>query len=359
MQNKNEAAPRAEATPKAETTPRAEATPRAETSPQVETDVTTVNVTTVGTETVEDSIFTSGLLTTENEARLSFKIGGVIDRIFVREGQYVKKGQLLATLKPDEINDQLQQADLALEKAQRDYSRTSNLYKDSVATLEQLQNAQTALELAKRSVETIAFNQQYASIKATSDGFVVAKMANAGEVAAAGAPVLSMDETGAEKDWVLRVGVTDAQWSSVYPGQKTVVRLDAFGDKAFQGSVLKKSRSIDPGNGSFQTDIRIDFNGVTPAEGMFGKATLLSARPDEALTLPYEALIQINGDKAFVYAPQQDGSLKKKEVVIQSFDAREVILKSGLQAGEQVVVSNNAFLNEHSRVAIAPSDNQK
>jgi len=319
-------------------------------------EVTAVKVITVGSQSVEDSIYTSGLIATENEARLSFKIGGVVDRILVEEGQFVKQGQLLATLKPTEINSQLEQASLALDKAQRDYSRASNLYKDSVATLEQLQNSQTALELAKRSVETTAFNQQYAFIKAPADGFIISRIGNSGEIVAAGTAVLSMGETGVEKGWVLRVGVTDAEWSSIYAGQKAIVRLDAFSDRVFTGAVYKKSRSVDQGSGTFLVDIRINFSRETPAAGMFGKAALLSDRPAEVNTIPYEALVQISGNRAFVYAPQQDGSLKKKEVVIQSFNAREVIIRSGLQAGEQVVVSNNAFLNEHSRVAIASTD---
>jgi RND family efflux transporter MFP subunit len=317
------------------------------------TEVTTVNVVTVGRQSLEDSIYTSGLIATPAEARLSFKIGGVIDRLFVEEGQFVKKGQLLATLKPTEINSQMEQATLSLAKAQRDYTRASNLYRDSVATLEQLQNAQTSLELARQTAETISFNQQYAYIKAPVDGFIVSKMGNGGEVVSAGMPVLSMDETGVEKGWVLRVGVTDAEWSSIYPGQKAIVRLDAFGDKIFAGAVSRKSRSVEQGSGSFQIDVSLNFNQETPAAGMFGKAVILSGKSGEVNTIPYEALIQISGDKAFVYTPQQDGTLIKKEIVIQAFNTKEVIVRSGLRAGEKVVVSNNAFLNEHSKVAIA------
>jgi multidrug efflux pump subunit AcrA (membrane-fusion protein) len=87
-------------------------------------------------------ITASGLLSTENEARLSFKISGIIEKIFVKEGDRVRKGQLLATLKSTEIASQVQQVQLTVEKAQRDYQRANNLYKDSVVTLEQLQNAE-------------------------------------------------------------------------------------------------------------------------------------------------------------------------------------------------------------------------
>src|SRR5579859_1674471 len=86
-----------------------------------ETNLIPVKVVSVSTEPASDSILATGLITTEDEARLSFKIGGVIDRIYVKEGQFVKKGELLASLKFTEINAQLDQANLSLDKAQRDY----------------------------------------------------------------------------------------------------------------------------------------------------------------------------------------------------------------------------------------------
>ena len=77
----------------------------------------------------------SGTLSTESQARLSFKIGGVIDRNLVKEGERVRHGQLLATLKSTEISAQVNQVRLQVEKAKRDFNRVQNLYRDSVATL--------------------------------------------------------------------------------------------------------------------------------------------------------------------------------------------------------------------------------
>jgi len=328
-----------------------------------EMNVIAVKVASVRLESVMDSIRTTGLVTTENEANLSFKIGGVIDRIYVNEGQTVTQGELLASLKVTEINAQLDLASLALDKAQRDYTRASNLYRDSVGTLEQLQNAKTAQDIARQSEDAVSFNHQYAYIKAAAGGFVSSKRANEGEVVAPGAPVLMINETGGNKDWVLRVGVSDAEWSAVYPGQKATIRLDAFPGESFAGRVYRKSQAADPASGSFQVDIRIDArqgrpgatgsDNVVLAAGMFGKAVLVPEKAVSENTIPYEALIQISGNNAFVYTPGPDGSLKKVDVVIKSFNERNVIIESGLSGGDQVVVSNNAFLNEKSKIAIA------
>ncbi|HTF30296.1 MAG TPA: efflux RND transporter periplasmic adaptor subunit, partial [Flavitalea sp.] len=156
-----------------------------------------------------NEVVATGLLTTENEARLSFKIGGVIDRILVNEGEFIRKGQLLATLKTAEINSQLEQARLGFIKAKRDYDRATNLYNDSVATLEQLQNAKTALDIAEQAVDQVSFNNKFASIVAPADGFVTKKNSNAGEVVGPGAPVLAISESNSQSNWLLKVGVSD------------------------------------------------------------------------------------------------------------------------------------------------------
>ncbi|MGY0039503.1 biotin/lipoyl-binding protein [Pedobacter sp. NJ-S-72] len=78
------------------------------------------------------TIAVSGQFTTDDEVLLSFKTGGIINSLLVKEGDAVKKGQLLATLNLTEINAQVQQTQLSYEKAKRDYQRTKNLYSDSV-----------------------------------------------------------------------------------------------------------------------------------------------------------------------------------------------------------------------------------
>ena len=80
-----------------------------------------VNIAAIDTVNNTNMIVASGLISTEDEARLSFKIGGVIEKILVEEGQQIRKGQLLASLNSTEIDAQTKQAELGLAKAKRDY----------------------------------------------------------------------------------------------------------------------------------------------------------------------------------------------------------------------------------------------
>lgn len=134
-------------------------------------------------------IHASGFLTSDSEQRLAFKIGGIIKKILVKEGDVVKKGQLLAVLDQTEINAQVALAQQGLQKAERDLARVDGLYKDSSATLELLQNATTGRDVAKENLEIAVFNQKYAEIRANENGKVIKKMMNEGEIIGPGMPV--------------------------------------------------------------------------------------------------------------------------------------------------------------------------
>ena len=133
----------------------------------------------------------SGLIASNAEARLSFKIGGIVARIYVKEGDHVSRGQLLATLDLTEIDAQVQQATQNVEKSTRDEDRLKNLYKDTVASLEQVQNIHTQVSVATEALRIAQFNRQYAQIRAAADGTILQKFMNEGEYALPPAPPYS------------------------------------------------------------------------------------------------------------------------------------------------------------------------
>jgi multidrug efflux system membrane fusion protein len=147
------------------------------------------------------TILATGMLASDTEARLAFKTGGIIRKVFADEGDRVQKGQLLAQLQLTEIQAQVTQAEYGVEKSRRDLERVQNLYRDSAATLEQVQNLNTVFDMAKQNLEIARFNLQYSEIRAPQAGVIIKKMASEGELAAPGMPVLVMNGTG-PANWI-------------------------------------------------------------------------------------------------------------------------------------------------------------
>lgn len=317
-----------------------------------EPDIIPVKVATIAALEIPGHISATGLVSTEDEAKYSFKIGGVISRIFVEEGQFFKKGQLLATLNSTEISAGLSQSSLGVEKAQRDYARAVNLYKDSVFTLEQLQNTKTALDVASKSRDAVAFNERYSKIYAATDGFVSKKIANEGEVIAPGMPVLLVNSTEQHDSYTLKVGVTDREWAVIRSGQKAKVTLDGYEGQQFDAVVFRKSQAADSQLGSFQIELKLNSNGTKPAVGMFGKAIIATGQGENVMAIPYGSLVEADGNKGFVFTTIGPDRVKKVPVTIAKFDNQEVYLKNKPDGVDQIVVSNSAYLNEESIIKI-------
>lgn len=296
-------------------------------------------------------VLTSGQLTTDDETILSFKTGGVVHLVKAEEGDRIRKGQLLASLDLTEINTTVAQARLGFEKAQRDYLRTQNLYRDSVATLEQLQNAQTALNLAREQADAVAFNKSHSEIYAPTDGYVLRKFVNPGYVISPGDPILMTNGAG-KGNWILKVGVSDKQWASIKIKDKAEIRIDAIPNKVFQGEVIRKSGTSDPGTGAFAVEVRLQSTDVKLASGMFGSAKIHSTEVSSAWALPYEAVLDANDDTGYVFITEDNRKAKRCKVTIESFDSEKIYISRGLENAKAVIVSGSAYLTENSPIYI-------
>jgi RND family efflux transporter MFP subunit len=294
----------------------------------------------------------SGMVASDSEAYLSFKTGGVISQIYVDEGQSITKGQLLASLDLTEIDAQVTQAKNGMEKAQRDLDRVKHLYADSAATLEQLQNATTAYDVAKQSYTIAQFNQQFSVIKAPVTGKVVRKLKNTGEVIGAGMPVFYVNGSG-KNDWVVRMGVSDKDWARLQLGDKAQVTMDAYPDVTFTGKVSNIAEAADPQNGLYQIEVKIEPQGHNLSMGLFAKVSIQSSHKTSLFAVPIEAIAEGNGKEAYVFLASADGqSASKQSVKIAFLDNTKAYVLQGLEPGQQVITAGSPYLTDKAPIEI-------
>ncbi|WP_254070865.1 efflux RND transporter periplasmic adaptor subunit [Pedobacter sp. L105] len=322
---------------------------------QIDAAVIPVKIMELKKENSNSTMAVSGQFTTDDEVMLSFKTGGIISSLAVKEGDAVKKGQLLATLNPTEINAQVQQAQLSLEKAKRDYQRTQNLYKDSVATLEQLQNGKTSLQQAQQLLSMVSFNRQYSEIRAPKDGYILKKLANPGQQIAAGTAVLQTNGAASGK-WMLRVGISDREWSMLQLNDHAVIQTTALPGQLLDGVVSRKAEGIDAVTGTFTADITL--TGKKPqaiAAGMFGKATITpthNSHTEGNWQIPYEALLDGDGTIGYVFVTDDNKRAHKVKVTVAGIDKNTVTITDGLGQSRALIISGSAYLTDNSAITI-------
>jgi len=315
-------------------------------------DTVPVKVMLLKVEDASHAIAASGQFTTNDETFLSFKNGGIINRILVKEGDAVHQGQLLATVNQTEISAQVQQVNLAYQKAERDYSRANKLYQDSVATLEQMQNAKTALQVAKQQLNAIKFNQSYSEIRATSSGYVLKKLANDGQVVGPGTPILQINGAKQSK-WILKVGLSDTQWAALKIGDGASITTDALPNQTLNAKVSRKAEGIDPQSGTFGVELSLSEVKVQGlAAGLFGKATIIPTKTSSGYTIPYDALLDGGENEGYVFITNDNKTAQKVKVQLGAIQNDKISITGGLENATGLIVSGSAYLTDGSKIKV-------
>lgn len=300
------------------------------------------------------TVSASGLFTTDDETLLSFKTGGVISRVFVNQGDRVRKGQLLASLNLTEVDAGAAQARLGKEKAERDYQRAYTLYRDSVATLEQLQNARTALDLASQQFKSASFNRNYSEIRAPKDGYVLQRLANDGQVVGPGTPVLQVNGAGGVS-WQIKVGVSDRQWAQIKPGDAANVETDVLPGQSLPAKVFKKAEGVDPASGTFTVFLKLENPAPSArfASGMFARTTIYpSADKNASWSVPYDAVLDGDAGEGYVFVTDDGKVARRQKVSIASISRSEVLVSGGLENARYLIVSGSPYLDNGSKITI-------
>jgi RND family efflux transporter MFP subunit len=295
-------------------------------------------------------IDTNGIVATKHEMRLSFKLGGVVRRIHVQEGESVRQGQRLAEIELTEVNAQVEQARQLAEKAARDLSRGENLYADQVISLEQLQDLRTQAAMAEAQFRTARFNQGYSVITAPRDGIVLRKLVEERELVPAGAPVLLFGES--DRGFVVRAALADREIVNVKLGDRGEIRMDAFPGQAMSGTVVEVASAADPKSGMFPVEVKFDSPPPRLVSGLVARLRLAPQVSGTPLTyVPMGALVEGSGDRASVFVISH-GKAVKRDVRVAFITADSIALESGVISGETVITDGALFLENGEPVEV-------
>jgi RND family efflux transporter MFP subunit len=272
-------------------------------------------------------------------------VGGIVAEVTVRVGDRVKQGRVLARLRLDEIDAQVVRARVALEKDQRDLARVEKLRDDNVATLENLQDASTAVEAAKAALKIAEFTRDHAVITAPSDGRILRRLAEPDEMTEAGHTILifASDEDG----WIVRAGIAGSDVLRLQIGDDADVVVDGAATSTFKARITQISEAVEAATRTTEVELSLDSVPEGARSGLVVR-TVIKPRPvAERPVVPASALIEGTGDKACLFLVGTNGSLAKRvEVEMAGIDGQRVFLKTSLPRDASVVVSGAEYLRD-------------
>lgn len=299
----------------------------------------------------EPSIVLTGVLGAREEIPLGFKIGGVVARVVADAGDRVQEGQLLAALSLTEIEAQVSSAREGRDKAKRDLARAEVLYADSIVTLSQIQDARSGLEVAEAQLRAAEFNRRYAEVRAPGSGVILRRMVDPGQLLGPGTPVflLRVERSGI----VLRAGAADRDAVRIEEGMPATLHFDALAGRSFAGRVSRVGVAAAPMTGTYEIEIAVLDPPRPLASGLIGRAELRPSSATPVLTIPTDALLEVDGRAATVFVLAGDGSrVRRQGVEVLWLDNGIAAISGGMDSTARVIVAGATRLSDSTRVQV-------
>ncbi len=292
-----------------------------------------------------------GRLEANDEATLAFTTAGVVSDISVDIGDRVRSGQVLARLDSTVLDANAREANEQLAQAKRDLERAEGLVARQLVARQQLDDAKTALEVAEARLRAARFGQRFGQVVAATEGRVLARLVEPGEVVAAGQPVLRVSGDGS--GWILPVTLADRDGLRVRPGSPAEVRFDALPDLTLPAVVERVAGEASATSGGIVVELAIAGQPSLLRSGLVGKARIALAGDDAGLRIPASALLDADTEGAEVFVVEA-GRAQRRTLRLGDVRADGVAVLEGLQADDPVVVGGAAFLVDGAPVTTVP-----
>lgn len=306
--------------------------------------VSGVTVKSVSQERLPELYETTGTVKSKTTSVVSAKIMGVINQITVKEGDFVKKGDVIISLDDSDIALRVKSASKALDVARQNKSlaettlaRYQSLYDEKALSGQELDQMKTQRNIASLEYERAeAMFQEanvhlgYTKITAPITGIVSSKKADVGSMAMPGQPLLVIEGTDS---YQVEASVDESLFKQIKIGHPVTMSIDALG-KDISATITEIVPSIEPSSRSFIVKIATQSTGIKP--GQFVRVKIPIGSKDVIL-VPSKAIAQ-KGQLTGVYAIGDKNIITYRLVKLGKSIGSNVEVLSGLKPGEKIIV---------------------
>ena len=259
---------------------------------------------------------------------ITAQAGGRLKQLLVKVGDRVGAGQAVARMEAT----QAAQAQIQLADAKTNFARMDELYKVGGVSKAQWEQAKSAVDQAKLAYGNAAENTV---LRSPISGFVTAKNYDNGDMTSPQLPVVVIQQIAPVK---AVIGVSEQYYSYLKKGAAATLSVDALGEETFSGVVTNIFPTLDPVTHTVSTEIEVANKDLKLRPGMYARV-YLDFGTKEALTVPDKAIVRQAGSGArYVYVFSGGKAVYRAvELGQQQGDLYEVV--SGLNAGDQVIIS--------------------
>ena len=314
-----------------------------------------------------------------NQVDLRPQVSGFISGVHFKDGDRVRKGQLLYSIDAQLYAANYQQAvaglqvqEANLNKAQKDANRFHELDKNDAVAKQLVDNADAALEVARKqadasraNIQAVQTNVRYTKVYAPFDGVIGISAVKTGAAVSAGQTLLNT--VSSDKELAVDFNVDQKEifrfttLMNAKPATADSTFTLAFGTDVypFPGKISLLDRTVNPQTGTIKARLIFPNNKKLLIAGMNGTVRIKNSGAMQSILIPYKAVTEQLGE-FFVYVPNDSNKVSQRKIVLGKQIGTNVIVKEGLKDGEKVVVQGvqnlreGAFINTGAAAGAIP-----
>lgn len=303
--------------------------------PNKEEKIKTVSVTPVITQNFQHFVEATGRLEAENNVFVSPQTGGALTKVFVKIGDYVTKGQKIATIDNSILRNSMQEVEIQLETAKTIFERQKNLWDQKIGTEVQYIQAKSAVESLERRINTLKSQDVLNVVVAPISGVVDEVRLKAGEIAAPGVGILRIVNFS---DLKVVANVPDTYAGTIAKGDLVKIKFPDL-QKEITAKLSYVSQTINQVSRTFTVEAKVPMTDKSFKPNLTALVTINDQSTGGAIVIP-QNYIQNTEQGSIVYIAETEGNKKIARAKIVktglSYDGK-IEIKSGLAVGDALI----------------------
>lgn len=328
---------------------------------QEDPDFLAKKVTLVTTSPIERSNFEhfveiQGSVEADDLVDVTSEMSGRIISLKVKEGDAVRRGQLVAELDLEAMKKQIAELQTSLDLANTVYERQKRLWDQNIGSEIQYLEAKNNKERLEKSLETLQFNLDKAKVYAPMSGVVENEILQVGELASPGMPIVQILNTSRLQ---VKASVPENYLKDLNAGQQVKVSVPAL-EWETEARVSQIGRVIDPANRTFEIEVQLSGSQQKLKPNLLAYVYFKDHQEDDVVTIPLDRVQDEVGGKKYVFVVDHSGENPKAHKVYvetgRTNSEGEIVITSGLKGDEELIMEGARGLVDQDLIEITKAN---
>lgn len=286
-------------------------------------------------------------LEAEQEATVVSKVRGIIEELYVEEGDQVKAGQIIAKIEDDQYQIEASRAKATLDRLSNEFQRSKELFERNLISAEAFQNSQFEYESQEATHDLALLNLVNTSVRSPISGVVSERFVKKGNMIGADQQLYRVTEFN---PLMAVLHIPEHEMSKIRINQRVELKADALPNQLFVGYVKRLSPVVDTQTGTFKATVYVDETDGLLRPGMFSRIKIVYDTRQNTRMIPRSAVM--TEDLLHSVFVIRDSLAFKKNVQTGYNNGQNIEVTDGLEDDEIVVTIGQGSLQDSSKVSI-------